>query len=293
MEDAQWNPGENYLLVCYQDNRMRLFEAGSEKASFEFDPQGIGVRCIAWVNDMSGDFVTCTDKVGAIRVWAASQKTHKAVLKVGATGIRSISGFGSRPELFLIGFKDGAMGIYDLKKRRLVWQIEAGHTETIFDVRFKPNNCNLLATSSFDGLVKIWDMSTMKVAANLSQQHVKGATPEEAENVRIIYSVSWAPGDDTRLATSNANGEVIIWDYVKNKVLCKIQPGSAGQISRVEWHPLMREILACGSVDSKAFVLKLTDNRIEVLTKLSHGGAVNGVSWNLFKKYQGYTQHRS
>ena len=42
IEDAQWNPREDYLLVCYKDSTMRLFEADKEKESFEFDQQGVG-----------------------------------------------------------------------------------------------------------------------------------------------------------------------------------------------------------------------------------------------------------
>lgn len=42
VEDAQWNPKEDYLLVSYKDS-MKLFEAGKDKPSFEFDPQGVGI----------------------------------------------------------------------------------------------------------------------------------------------------------------------------------------------------------------------------------------------------------
>ena len=33
-----------------------------------------------------------------------------------------------------------------------------GHIETIFDCKFKPDNPNLLATASFDGTIKVWDI---------------------------------------------------------------------------------------------------------------------------------------
>ena len=40
IEDAQWNPGENYLLVIYKDSSMKLFESNKDKESFEFESQG-------------------------------------------------------------------------------------------------------------------------------------------------------------------------------------------------------------------------------------------------------------
>lgn len=290
IEDCQWNPGENYLLVVYKDGTMYLYEMEKETPSFEFDPQGfciffliiihIAPRCIEWVNDMSGDFIICSEKIGAIRVWAASQKSHKATHKLGTTGIRCLQGFPGKPNLYLAGFKDGALAIYDLKKRRTLWSTEAGHSETVFDTKFKPNNPNLLATGSFDGYVKIWDTTTGKVCYSLSQV-VKKDSDREKDDAKIIYSVSWAPGDETKLATSNAIGEVSIWDYIKGKVVAKLQPGEAGQNSRVEWHPTRRDLLACGSFEDGAYILKFDGNStLEVFKNFPHDGTVHGVSWN-------------
>lgn len=36
-----------------------------------------------------------------------------------------------------------------------------GHIETIFDCKFKPESPDLLATASFDGTIKVWDVNTM------------------------------------------------------------------------------------------------------------------------------------
>ena len=33
--------------------------------------------------------------------------------------------------------------------------------ETIFDCKFSPNDPNLLATASFDGTIKVWDVTTL------------------------------------------------------------------------------------------------------------------------------------
>ena len=33
--------------------------------------------------------------------------------------------------------------------------------ETIFDCKFKPESPDLLATASFDGTIKVWDVNTM------------------------------------------------------------------------------------------------------------------------------------
>lgn len=57
-----------------------------------------------------------------------------------------------------------------------------GHVETIFDCKFKPDDPNLLATASFDGTIKVWDINTLT------------AVYTSPGNEGVVYSLSWAPG---------------------------------------------------------------------------------------------------
>lgn len=59
-----------------------------------------------------------------------------------------------------------------------------GHIETIFDCKFKPADPSLLATASFDGTIKVWDVNTLT------------AVHTSPGNEGIIYSLSWAPGEE-------------------------------------------------------------------------------------------------
>lgn len=60
--------------------------------------------------------------------------------------------------------------------------ISQGHIETIFDCKFKSADPKILATASFDGMVKIWS------AVDLT--HIATSSGNEG----VIYSLSWAPG---------------------------------------------------------------------------------------------------
>ena len=203
---------------------------------------------MSWFYNMSGDFMTCSEKVGAFRIWNASQKTPKSIIKVGATGIRSFESFKDDPNMFVAVFKDGSLGLFNLKKKKVVWTIEAGHSETIFDIKFKNADASILATGSYDGYIKIWNTNTMKLLATLSQQ-VKRKPGEKTDNGQIVYCISWAPGDDVRLISSHANGDIVVWDYTKNKLLFKFRPGSEGPIFRVDWNLNNKEYITCGSTE--------------------------------------------
>lgn len=43
----------------------------------------------------------------------------------------------------------------------LVCILTQGHIETIFDCKFCPYNRDILATGSFDGTIKLWDITSM------------------------------------------------------------------------------------------------------------------------------------
>ncbi len=200
---------------------------------------------MCWIHNMSGDFITCSQKVGALRIWNASQKTPKAVIKVGAMGIRAFVPFASNPSHYIAVFKDGSLGLLNLQKKKLVWSIEAGHSETIFDLRFKPSDSSLLATGSYDGYIKVWDTQTMRLTATLSLSQTRSSIPDDP--AQIVYSISWAPGQDTRLVSAHANGDIVLWDYAKNKLMFRFKPGGASPIYRVDWNPLSRDFIAAGS----------------------------------------------
>jgi len=60
--------------------------------------------------------------------------------------------------------------------------LSQGHVETIFDCKFKPDDPNILATASFDGTIKVWDINTLT------------AVYTSPGNEGVVYSLSWAPG---------------------------------------------------------------------------------------------------
>lgn len=51
--------------------------------------------------------------------------------------------------------------VYDVAAREQLWCTQPGHTETIFDCCCAPGaSAHLLATCSFDGTVRVWDVTT-------------------------------------------------------------------------------------------------------------------------------------
>jgi len=65
-----------------------------------------------------------------------------------------------------------------------------GHIETIFDCQFHPDDPDVLATGSFDGTIKIWDMTSLKpVTCDLWLEKVYFQIYFSGNFVSLIFSV--------------------------------------------------------------------------------------------------------
>jgi hypothetical protein len=75
-------------------------------------------------------------------------------VRVGRAGFHSVM-FIPGTELLLCSFHDGSVGVFHMVTRQMKFQGLPGHTETIFDVRFRPDSPDVLATASFDSCIKV------------------------------------------------------------------------------------------------------------------------------------------
>jgi WD40 repeat protein len=67
------------------------------------------------------------------------------------------------PKRVLVAFVNGAVQVFNLSKKKVEFQTEAGHAETVFDLEFCPINKDIIASCSYDGTVRVWDVNSMKL----------------------------------------------------------------------------------------------------------------------------------
>ena len=118
---------------------------------------------IHWREDKSGDIVTASRKVGALRVWNVAQEQPKQVVKVGSHGVHAMKGLKGDSKRMLIAYVNGSVQVFNMAKKRVEFQTEAGHAETVFDLEFCPSNKDMIASCSYDGTVRVWDVNSMKL----------------------------------------------------------------------------------------------------------------------------------
>eukprot|EP00058_Branchiostoma_floridae_P026109 XP_002611599.1 hypothetical protein BRAFLDRAFT_56820 [Branchiostoma floridae] len=268
----------------------------------------VSVHTLAWVPTAPGMFVTGDTQAGVLRLWTVPKSTPLENIKVKKTGFHALHVLGllfvdkklnvsssevvfeepveasstslavhrtntesstMPPALIVCTFLDGGVGLYNLARRKWDFLRDLGHIETIFDCKFKPDDPNLLATASFDGTIKVWDISTMQ------------AVYTSPGNEGVIYSLSWAPADLNCVAASTSKQGMFIWDIGRGKVIKRFNEHGRHSIFCVAWNNKdSRRIATCGS-DGHC-VIRTVDGKL--VKKYKHPMPVFGCDWSLTNK---------
>jgi len=301
VEDLAWYKGEDYALASYSDGTMCVFEIGHDKPRNTFERQAAGIQSAFWMNDKSGNFITISKTVGALRIWNVAQKSPQKMIKIASVGVSdthisagtgrsifpiSINPIQDYPNLVLIASTNGSIALFNVEKKKIVFQTEPGHSETIFDLAFKPDDKNTLASCSYDGTIKLWDAPSMKMILTINTTVKKGvigySVQQRAGGDNTVFGISWSPDTD-EIACISGKGYVKIFNTKKGSLKHEIRPGGKG--FRVAWNQLNGKYILSSSQDGNVYILQFDEeSELKVLKKISHNKmSTYGVSWNNFQ----------
>ncbi|XP_064418269.1 WD repeat-containing protein 17 isoform X3 [Latimeria chalumnae] len=295
----------DYLLVANLHNGIRFVDSESLSCitTFSFPSAAASVQCLAWVPSAPGMFITGDSQVGVLRVWNVSRTTPIDNFKLKKTGFHALhvlhcppkkksfsahfptknhytsstseavppptltqnQAFSLPPGHAVCCFMDGGVGLYDMGAKKWDFLRDLGHVETIFDCKFKPDDPNLLATASFDGTIKVWDINTLT------------AVYTSPGNEGVIYSLSWAPGDLNCIAGATSRNGGFIWDVKKGKMITRFNEHGKNGIFCIAWsHKDSKRIATCSG--DGFCIIRTIDGK--VLHKYKHPAAVFGCDWS-------------
>jgi hypothetical protein len=117
--DMAWDQGEDHLMVSYSNGNLVMvdfggFEEGKTEWKFVYEQQQMKVNKIAWREDKSGDLITSSRKVGALRLWNAAQEQPKQIVKVGSHGVHDMKALKNDPKRILIAYVNGAVQVFNV-----------------------------------------------------------------------------------------------------------------------------------------------------------------------------------
>lgn len=177
------------------------------------------------------------------------------VFKISAKTISNVTPlneFAGSSFFFLISFEDKSIGVYDIHSKSLLFKTEPNHSETIFDSQINYKNPNILATSSYDGSIKLWDLLTMKCISTIELSKEKNQKIIDKNS--IIYGISWSPIDETRLVAATYAGKIVLIDTLNSIAIKEIKVGGVSPIHRVEWNKELSQYIACGSKEGYLYI---------------------------------------
>ncbi|XP_076315846.1 WD repeat-containing protein 17-like [Tachypleus tridentatus] len=297
----EWDPlSPHYLLIAIQNSGLLLADTSGNALQtimiFNMPSKASTVQTVAWIPDAPGMFVSGDCEAGVLRVWTVSQKGPLENISLKHNGFHAIHvvccnqkqslthgrtenpkvnqkrtsfcgrGYAVPRAKIACLFIDGGVGLYDLRKGSWDFFRDTSHIETIFDCQFKPSDFNVLATGSFDGTIKIWNVLTMKNIAT------------SPGNKSIIYSISWAPLDLNCIAAGTSDQGVVIWSITQRTISKRFTSHGKGVcVFCVSWNQKDARKIASAAADNNCMIHHADGTLIQ---SFKHPGTVYGCDWN-------------
>ncbi|KAI9678719.1 MAG: ribosome biosynthesis protein rrb1 [Caeruleum heppii] len=130
-----------------------------------------------------------------------------------------------------------------------------GHTSSVEELQWSPNERNVFASGSADGTVKIWDLR--------SKSHTPALSVQVSDT--DINVMSWSPQTAHLLATGDDDGAWAVWDLRQWKSSSSSHSSNTAAdaktpvasfsfhhdpITSIEWHPTDDSIVAVAAADN-------------------------------------------
>lgn len=164
-----------------------------------------------------------------------------------------------------------SMAIWDVATQKVTTKF-VGHTDAVNKIAWSPDG-NYIASSAYDGTVRVWDAKTGQSVYKLN-----------APNGRDAAALAWSPTDATRLLIGFMNGTLESIDATNGanplKYSAKVGDGNYG-ISSVAWSPDGKMVVAAGKG------AKLFDARKDALLYTYGGNTdfIRSMAWSPDGKY--------
>jgi WD40 repeat protein len=218
---VKFSPDGKLLAVGgYQE--VRLIDSAGGKALATLSGHADYVRSLAFSPD--GKMLAAAggppQRGGEIKIWdvssvAAGFSSVSAALKGAATTANA-----ALPTL-----PGQAQGAATLLKTLV------GHKDCIYSVAWSPDG-KLLASGSYDKMVKLWDVATGQEVKNL-QDHIDA-----------VFAVAFSP-DGKHLASGSQDRSVKIWDIASGQRLYTLSDATDG-LTSMAYSPSGKQIAAAG-----------------------------------------------
>jgi WD40 repeat protein len=193
VDDLEFVEGKDILISTGSDKTVMYWNLlNGDKRTIV--THATRIRAIALSKD--GNYVYGGTDDGQLIRWTITSGDARVLYEAKGQGINAIA-VNSTGSRLAIGDKSGNIIIFDAASARKLAQIK-GHNARIQDISYSPDN-SLLATSSYDGTIRIWNASKLSDSPVVITEHESWA-----------LAVAFSP-DGRTLVTSCQKGDIYYW----------------------------------------------------------------------------------
>ncbi|MCP4285318.1 MAG: hypothetical protein GY792_12835, partial [Gammaproteobacteria bacterium] len=188
-----------HLISASMDRTLRIWDTES----------GVALRVLqgheAGVTDVTarGKTLFSAGNDGKARRWASGEKQAASFAVLDLPGEPASCAIVPDGSAVAVGLADGALRLYALHERKLLWENTEAHTNDINRIAFSPDG-KQLASASFDNTVKLWQVSDGAL-----EQTFSGHTDS-------VYGVAFSP-EGGLIASASYDGRIGLFEIGKQE----------------------------------------------------------------------------
>ncbi|KPA83105.1 hypothetical protein ABB37_02811 [Leptomonas pyrrhocoris] len=249
-------------------------------------------------------FVGVYNTVQELQEDAAGRTVPDALLRGHSRGGFGLSWNTLKPGYIASASDDGYVNYYDISHRLTIdlqqntamdpeltgpetQPIErlVGHRDIVTDCSWHSSQSHLLASSSMDGDVRIWDIRMSAGSSTIHSAHPNGATAAQFHPVGAF-----------QLATAGAEGSVHLWDIRRTADPVAALNYHGRSVMGLQWSPSKETVLASYGDDGRVVLWDLAKTSLPLaysedgvappevaFVHMGHVGRVTDASWNSVK----------
>lgn len=197
------------IISGSRDKTVKLWNTlGECKYTFEDQGHSEWVSCVRFSPNTAAPVVVSGGWDHLVKVWSLQTFKLKTNL-VGHTGYVNAVTVSPDGSLCASGGKDGSAMLWDLNEGKLLYTLDAG--AIINTMVFSPNKYWLCAATDSD--VKVWDLESKRLIANLNKHTVEGFEPKcpnkDAKHIKDPQCLSLAWSADGTILFAGYSDRVI------------------------------------------------------------------------------------
>jgi WD40 repeat protein len=288
------------LATCAFDNTIKIWNINEDKltAVLKADTP-VGFYCVRW-NPRDKDSITSGDAKGDVKIWDIVKQKVIASIKLGdnvqsidwicsdesrilATSVDTVTiikfalgkltvvkqykikegvnmaRFDPQMVSFAIGCNDSTIKVYSIEKTEPV-KVLTGHSKKVFGLSYNPKRQHILASSSDDCKIGIWDLN----------KNTHSMLTGHTNHTRFM---TWLSDTENILVSSSWDGSIRFWNIDKSMLICLVNEHYS-DVYGIEFSPFHPFLLISVSRDNSIRYWSINNYHSDTVNICLHIGQV-------------------